>query len=116
MSSLPIDAHRSAVAVCAGKDCRSRCESAKVRSILDGRCEVIEMKCVGLCKGPVVVVDADSASPVVYSKVRSKRHRRLLAGAIAGDQGARDGLAGLQVVKKSTRRAVARRLRVRALP
>lgn len=64
--------------MCAGKDCRKRCEFAKIRAELDAACDVVEFRCVGICNGPVVVTGADSDEPKVYSKLRSKSQRRQL--------------------------------------
>ena len=84
LSATAVD-ERPLVAMCAGKDCRKRCEFAKIRVELDAACDVVEFRCVGICSGPVVVIGADSDKPQVYSKLRSKSQRRhSLTAAVEG--------------------------------
>ncbi|WP_040491971.1 (2Fe-2S) ferredoxin domain-containing protein [Ilumatobacter nonamiensis] len=109
MGVLPPDVPPT-VALCAGKDCRKRCEAAKIRDSLADGFRVVELKCVGICSGPVAIVDPGSDRPIVYSKLRSKRDRKLLVRAVAGEQGARQELATRSVTKKKARRTVSRRL------
>ncbi|MFT6765077.1 MAG: hypothetical protein ACJAXA_003758, partial [Candidatus Aldehydirespiratoraceae bacterium] len=45
-ASLVID--RPTVGLCAGKDCRKRCEFVQMRDALAKKCEVVELKCVGI--------------------------------------------------------------------
>lgn len=61
-----------------GKDCRKRNEVEKIRADLDGRCDVIEMRCVGICQGPVVVAHLETETPVVFKKIRGKKDRKNL--------------------------------------
>lgn len=112
LSVTPID-DRPVVALCAGKGCRKRCEFAEVRKVLDRDCDVIELKCIGLCNGPVVVAQPDTDSPVVYAKLRSKRDRGLLVGLASGDAQARRKLSSRKVDKKKSVTAVTRQLRRR---
>jgi hypothetical protein len=98
------------VAMCAGKDCRTRCEYGKVRAELDRHCELIDLKCVDICAGPVVVVRPTSDSPVVLSKLRSKQHRKHLLGMLSSDGAISKDLRGLAVGKKK-REATLRRVR-----
>jgi len=113
--SLSVVADRPVVAMCAGKDCRKRCEFAKMRDSLDAQCDVVELKCIGLCNGPVVVIDPERPKPAVYSRLRSKRQRSLLLSVVAGDKRAIKELAGRRVSKKKAVSSVARQVR-RRLP
>jgi len=72
------------VALCAGKDCRKRDEFSKVRAALEPRCALVEVECVGICSGPVVVARPDTQDPLVFSKLRSKQHRKDLVRMIDG--------------------------------
>lgn len=83
LSISPID--RPVVALCAGKDCKKRCEFAKMHHALAKQCDVVELKCVGICSGPVVVAHADSDEPRVFAKMTTKKDRRdLLRVAVDG--------------------------------
>lgn len=108
LSAVP---ERPTVALCAGKDCRKRCEFAKIRDALDAQCDVVELRCVGLCNGPVVVIDPACDKPVVYSKLRSKRQRKLVIAAAAGDTRARRDLSGRRVATKKVVGRVSRQTR-----
>lgn len=72
------------VALCAGKDCKKRCEFAKMRDALSAQCDVVELKCVGICSGSVVVTDIDSDDPRVFAKLKTKQHRRELLRVVDG--------------------------------
>ncbi len=98
------------IALCAGKDCRKRGEFAKVRHAVDERCVVIELKCVGICSGPVVVAHPTSETPLVLSKLRSKQDRKLLVRLVDGDRTATKQLSRL-AVSKNKRTAILRRVR-----
>ncbi len=102
---------RPSVALCVGKDCRQRCEFAKVRKMLAVDCDVVELKCVGLCNGPVVVTDLDNSAPDVYCKLRSKSDRRLLRERVTGDRRARKKLVDKRVARKKVLNVVSRQLR-----
>jgi hypothetical protein len=108
---------RPIVALCAGGDCRKRCEFAKIRDALDAHCEIVELKCVGICSGPVVVTRPTSDRPVVYARLRTKKQRRQLLGVAVGLRSAPNALAKLEVSKgkqQKTLRQVNRALRARA--
>ena len=104
----PGNVARPVVALCAGKDCARRCESAKMRATLEVECVIIDIACVGLCNGPVVVIDADAGRPAVYTKLRSKRQRRLVLAAARGKRRARRDLTASSVGKAKVVRRVAR--------
>ncbi len=111
---LTADEPRPTVALCAGKDCRKRCEFAKMRDALTKQCEVAELKCVGICSGTVVVTNVDSAQPRVFAKLKTKQHRNELLRLVVDDKKPSAELAKREVTngKKKTavrkvRRAVA---------
>ena len=108
-------AERPVVAMCAGKDCRKRCDFAKVREDLQVSCDVVDLACLGLCNGPVVVLDAELKNRMVLSKLRSKRQRKLVVAAATGDARARRDLSKRRVTKKKVVSRVARQAK-RHLP
>ena len=103
MSDQPV------VALCSGKDCRTRCEYRKVRAALDEHCTVIDLKCVGLCDGPVVVAHPTSDTPLVLSKLRTKRDRKQLVRLVAGDAELTGTLRG-RVVSGGKQKKILRRV------
>ncbi len=82
-----------------------------MRAALDAECEMAELKCVGICSGPVVVVRPESASPIVLSKLRTKRQRKHVLRVVADDRGVPPELADRVVRSASTVRKVRRALR-----
>lgn len=98
------------VAICAGKDCRKRCEYARLRADLEPRCDIVEVACVGICSGPVVVANADSTDPLVLARLRSKKHRRDLLRLVDGGGRVSKELAK-RTVGKNKRRATLKRVR-----
>ncbi len=101
---------RPLVAMCSGKDCRTRGEYGKVRAELDRHCELLDLKCIDICSGPVVVVAPTSDTPVVLSKLRSKQHRKHLLAMLSSDGTMSKDLRALTVGKKK-REATLRRVR-----
>lgn len=100
--------------MCAGKDCRKLCEFSKIRSALEKRCDVAELKCVGICSGTVVVTNVDSAEPRVFAKLKTKQHRKELLRLVVDDEKPSAQLAKREVAKgkkkvavRKARRAVA---------
>ncbi|MEL6894140.1 MAG: hypothetical protein AAFP84_21295 [Actinomycetota bacterium] len=94
--------------MCAGKDCRKLCEFAKMHDLLAARGDVLELKCVGICKGPVVVVNPTSKDAAVFAKVRSKKQRRSILQAAEGSPETPDALSSLRVSGKHRRSALKR--------
>ena len=81
----PESSDRPIVAMCAGKDCRKRCEFAAVHDELVEQCDIVDIRCVGICSGPVVVVHPTADQPLVFSKLRKKRQRRELVAVAVTD-------------------------------
>jgi hypothetical protein len=74
------------VAICGGKDCRKQSECAQLQTSLQTVCEVRVVTCLGICKGPVAVVQSDSADPIVLRKLRKpKLLRDLMKMLIDGE-------------------------------
>ncbi|MFK8023385.1 MAG: hypothetical protein AB8G26_05405 [Ilumatobacter sp.] len=99
---------RPVVGLCAGKDCRKRCEFAKIRDELDVGAHVVELGCVGICSGPVVAA-AVGGRVEVFSKVRKKSQRKELQRLVEQDRGASKELRSRRVTG-SKRDKAARRL------
>ena len=64
---------------CAGKDCRKCDGYREMRKELEAHCHVVELPCLDLCKGAVVVVDPHADKPLVFEKVRRKGLHDLIA-------------------------------------
>lgn len=97
---------RPLVALCSGKDCRKRPEHAEVRHALAEQCTLLEVKCLGVCKGPVVVLRPTSKTPLVLSKVRSKKQRRQLLRVAPGGIAPPPELARRRVGKSKRKQAL----------
>jgi len=81
-----------------------------MRAAIDDRCAVIELKCVGICSGPVVVAHPLSDAPVVLSKIRTKQERKQFVRLVDGTGEVTDRLAR-RVVGASKRKETLRKLR-----
>ncbi|MFK7918594.1 MAG: hypothetical protein AB8G14_10980 [Ilumatobacter sp.] len=112
---LALVAQPPLVAVCVGKDCRKQDGYDKLRTELDARCDVVDLKCIGVCSGPVVAVAHRGSAPSVYSKLRSKPQRRLLMSLLAGDAAARRDLSKRRVLKKKAINQALRQLKRRTV-
>jgi len=106
--TIALAVERPVVALCAGKDCRSRCEFSTTRDALQAHCDVVEMRCVGICKGPIVVAHLDSAEPVVLARVRSKKQRKRLVAVATGASDVGGSIESLHVRGKKRRSTVRR--------
>ncbi len=65
-------ASRPLIGLCTGKDCRKADGFRTVERELRGAGDVVELACLDVCDGPVVVVDVDSETPIVVERVRSR--------------------------------------------
>lgn len=72
------------VAMCSGSACRKRPEHAELRRQLSSEVELGRFGCVGVCAGPVVVVEPQGARPLVVARVRSAKARRDLLRLVRG--------------------------------
>ena len=81
-----------------------------MRAAIDDRCSIIELRCVGICAGPVVVAHPMSDTPLVLSKVRTKQERKQFVRLVDGTGDVTDRLAR-RVVGTSKRKATLRKLR-----
>lgn len=105
-----MSAPRTAVALCTGKDCRRRAEFEDLHDLLTGIPHV-ETRCLGLCNGPVVVVDPRAHHAIVLAKVRSPKQRRDLRRMIERGDRPTKRLAP-RVVSGSKRRKALHRLSI----
>jgi hypothetical protein len=101
-------AERPVVALCAGKDCRKRREYAKIRDVLGDRCTVVDVECLGICSGPVVVARPTSEAPLVLSKLRSKKLRKQLLRVVEDGRPTPPELARHGVSAGERRKAIRR--------
>ena len=76
--------HRPTVALCSGKDCRSRCEYSPLRRELQEVAKVLPVKCLDICDSPVVVISPRDKNAVVLDKIRTEAQRKDLIKAIGG--------------------------------
>ena len=81
-----------------------------MRDALDDRCAVIELECVGICAGPVVVAHPMSDAPLVLSKIRTKRERKQFVRLVEGEGELTDRLTR-RLVGKRKHNETLRRLR-----
>ena len=106
-SSRTRSAASPAIGVCVGKDCRKRDEHADLLDAIDD-CEVLPVRCLGICSGPVVAVAPRSDDPVVYSKVRTKKQRKQLRRLVHDARPAGTALAGREVSGSKRSKALRR--------
>ncbi len=95
------------VGLCTGKDCRKADSFDTVARELRQARELVEVACLDVCNGPVVVLDVLGDSPVVVERVRSRAMAAELVDHVA------NGAALSSRVRKRTltgsKRAKARR-------
>lgn len=97
------------VGLCVGKDCRKRSELTPLYEALQPACHVTYLPCIGVCKGPVVVVDIDANKPRIFRRLRSKKERRDLLRLVKDGGPPSDRLRAARV-KGSKRKAALRRV------
>ena len=73
------------VAVCGGKDCARKRpdEHGALTGALDPGADVVTTSCLGICTGPVAVLDPEGDA-LVIAKVRKPKHRRALVEHLGG--------------------------------
>jgi hypothetical protein len=100
-------AKRPEVGVCTGKDCRRSDGYRTVQRELGRSCSIVEVSCLDVCDGPVVVLDVRSKDATVLERVRT----RALALAIVDHLVAGVELSGRLRSRRvgGARRATARR-------
>ena len=60
------------VGICTGKDCRRAGGFRTVERQVSGSCDVLELKCLEVCDGVVVVLEPRSKNPVVLERIRNR--------------------------------------------
>lgn len=58
---------------CTGKDCRKADGFAGLRRALEEHAELLELPCLDVCDGAVVVLEPRAEKPIVLRKVRTKK-------------------------------------------
>ncbi len=101
------------VGLCTGKDCRRSNGFRTVQRELDGACTLLELPCLDVCHGVVVVIEPRSPEPVVLERIGT----RALALEIVDHVVDADPLSGALRKHRLTgsKRAKARRRVERAL-
>ncbi len=75
------------MALCQGSDCAKdhwRDHERLVTSLTEHRVDILAVRCLGICEGPVAVVGAAGHQPVVIAEVRKAKHRDALAASAHG--------------------------------
>jgi hypothetical protein len=60
------------IGLCTGKDCRRADGFRTVQRELGRACTVLELPCLDVCDGVVVVIEPRSASPIVIERVGNR--------------------------------------------
>lgn len=76
--------HRPEVGLCTGKDCRRADGFRSVQRELLSACTVIELPCLDVCDGALVVL-SPRAEPVVIERVRSRALAREIVAHVVDD-------------------------------
>lgn len=96
------------VAICGGKDCCKRPECAELQAALGAACEVRVVACLGICKGPVAVVQVASSEPIVLRKLRKPKLLRDLMKLLIHGEPMSKRLRGRRVRGRKRRSAIAK--------
>ncbi|MFT5733523.1 MAG: hypothetical protein ACJAQ3_001549 [Planctomycetota bacterium] len=94
------------VALCTGKTCRRSPGFAELECALSQSCAVVRARCMGECKGPVVVAHPRAAEPVVLRRVRKPKQRRDLLAFLFGLEGLSERLEQRRLVARSREKAI----------
>jgi len=104
------DGDRPSIGWCAGKDCRKNDRDGALREIAAERCRLVELRCLDLCDGAVIVGPIDGGEvvdpPVVFRKVRKRGVVREIVDHL---------LDGAELSSAATKRRVDGPKRARAL-
>jgi hypothetical protein len=101
---------RPDVGLCTGKDCRRADGFRTVQRELGRECDLVELPCLDVCDGVVVVVAPRSSAPVVLERVNSRGiAREIVAHVVAGE--ALSGRLRRRRVTGSARAKAHRRIR-----
>ncbi|MEM9748481.1 MAG: (2Fe-2S) ferredoxin domain-containing protein [Actinomycetota bacterium] len=107
--------HCVEVALCVGSDCRDDEGFRELRRALGDHPAAAEVKCIGACEGPVVVVEPRGVTPVVLERIRTEKRRRDLVDAVTGHGELTPRLLKRRVTSKRAPKIIARtRRRLRA--
>ena len=73
------------IGLCTGKDCRKADGFRTVERELRRAGDVVELPCLDVCDGPVVVLEVRSDAPVVIERVRNRAMALELIDHVAED-------------------------------
>ncbi|MEM9711838.1 MAG: hypothetical protein AAGA17_06420 [Actinomycetota bacterium] len=105
------DGSTGCVVLCAGSDCAKdeRRAFRKLReAVRQSGLDVVPSRCLGVCNGPVVVVDPVGERPVVLRRVRRGAARRAVIDLARSKRSAVRSDDALAVGGKKARRAIRR--------
>jgi hypothetical protein len=101
---LPTPTDPPCVFVCQGKDCLDSGDQAKLcRRLADEGFRIEQVKCLGVCSGPVLVTPLDGKLRVLHKIRGRKKLDRVAANVTAGT---RDGLGSLEAKKSKAKMAI----------
>ncbi|MEM9607367.1 MAG: hypothetical protein AAGA99_08080 [Actinomycetota bacterium] len=103
------DERPACVVLCAGSDCAKdeRTAFRKLRDVVrDSELEVVHSRCLGVCHGPVAVIDRAGEEPVVLRRIRRGAARRVVVELAR--TGRAQGAGEISVAGKKARRAIRR--------
>ena len=112
MSGPDARAVPSTVVVCAGSDCAKderRAFRDLVSSLAGAGATVAKSTCLGVCHGPVVVLDPTGRRPVVVERLRKRKAIRSLVGGLSSSRA--DVTGGARIVAKKRAKKAIRRAR-----
>lgn len=93
---------------CTGKDCRAADRDGALRALASKRAQLVELRCLDLCDGAVVVGRPDGDEPVVFRKVRKRRVLRDVLDHLVDGAELTPAAAKRQVTGSKRKRAVRR--------
>lgn len=96
------------MAICDGKDCRSRPEHADLERALRTVADVTPVRCLGICHTPVAVVVSRHGDHPAYERIRSPKHRRDLLAVVVGGRTPSKRLAKRAVTGTARRKVLSR--------
>jgi len=101
---------------CTGKDCRKVDGFADLRQALEPHAALVELPCLDVCDGAVVVLDPRADKPIVLRKLRTKKGLADLIAHVAEDAPLTKRLLARRIKRgdrAKARRRVAKALRGR---
>lgn len=97
--------------MCSGKTCRRSEGFAELETALSESCSLVKTRCLGECKGPMVVTQPDGPEPVVLKRVRKPKQRRDLLAFLFGVEALSERLVRRRLAGRKREKAIERALR-----